>query len=317
MLPLSFAHECTHHFVKLMTLQVKRLYRCFGSGSNHKPYAFFIGHSKQYNKGRAVGLLRTTETRFASFFYSMHRALRCRGALEATVHSVAWKDLKRQKPFIHRAAADVKDEMFWKRIFFLLRAIYPLLKLLRMADSNKPNMDKVCYYLHLTREHLVKSRDNLCCNDIFPSSYKITKEVEADASYEDDEDCADESDDESDDGADFTVEEQELDVYTVDDEWGTLVTEESKGIFKPIIDAIAKRTPKILHDFAYTAYVCSVRPDIVQDAKRRLEGNGVVRNEIENCVRRLLCHNVDGDVDGTIDVQVDQFWDELKHFQNR
>ncbi len=152
---------------------------------------------------------------------------------------------------------------------------------------------------------------------IFLSSYKITKEVEANASYEDDEDGADESDDESDDGADFTVEEQELDVYTVDDEWGMLVTEESKGIFKPIINAIAKRTPKILHDFAYTAYVCSVRPDIVQDAKRRLEGNGVVRNEIENCVRRLLCHNVDGDVDGTIDVQVDQFWDELKHFQNR
>jgi hypothetical protein len=247
----------------------------------------------------------------------MHRALRCRGALEATVHSVAWKDLKRQKPFINRAAEDVKDEMFWKRIFFLLRALYPLLKLLRMADSNKPNMDKVCFYLHLTREHLVKSRDDLCRDDIFPSTYKITKEVEADASYEDDEGGADENNDESDDGADFTVEEQELDVYTVDDEWGTLVSEESKGIFKPIIDAIAKRTPKILHDFAYTAYVCSVRPDIVQDAKRRLEGNGAVRNEIENCVRRLLCHDIDGAVDGTIDVKVDQFWDELKHFQNR
>ena len=57
---------------------------------------------------------------------------------------------------------------------------------------------------------------------------------------------------------------------------------------------IAKRTPKILHDFAYTAYICSVLPDIVQDAKRRLEGNGAVRNEIENCVRRLLSHDVDG-----------------------
>eukprot|EP00804_Cyclotella_cryptica_P026178 CCRYP_009764-RA/>CCRYP_009764-RA protein AED:0.53 eAED:0.22 QI:0/0/0/1/0/0/2/0/472 len=85
MLPLSFA-QCTHHFVQLLTPQVKRLYWCFGSGSNYKPYAFFIGHSMQFNKGRAVGLLQTTETRFASFFYSMHRALRCRGALEATVH---------------------------------------------------------------------------------------------------------------------------------------------------------------------------------------------------------------------------------------
>ena len=313
---LSFAH-CTHYFVQLLTLQVKRLYRCFGSGSNHKPYAFFIAHSKQFNKGRAVGLLRTTETRFASFFYSMHRALRCRSALEATVHSVAWKDLKRQKPFINRAAEDVKDDMFWKRIFFLLRALYPLLKLLRMADSNKPNMDKVCFYLNLTREHLVKSRDDLCREDIFPSSYEITKEVEADASYDDDEDDEESSDDSDDGGADFTLEEEDQDVYTVDDEWGTLISEQTKGIFQPIMDAIVKRTPKILHDFAYTAYVCSVRSDIVQDAKRRIEGNGAVRIQIENCVRRLLCHDVDGSVDGTIDIKTDQFWDELKHFQNR
>jgi hypothetical protein len=174
----------------------------------------------------------------------MHHAPRCRSALEATVHSVAWKDLKRHKPFINHAAEDVKDEMFWKRIFIHLRALYPFLKLLRMADSNKPNMDKVCFYLHLTREHLVKSRDNLCRDDIFPSSYKSTKEVEADASYEDDEGGVDENNDELDDGADVVVEEQELDVYTVNDEWGTIVPEELKGIFKPIINVIAKRTPK-------------------------------------------------------------------------
>eukprot|EP00804_Cyclotella_cryptica_P023183 CCRYP_000384-RA/>CCRYP_000384-RA protein AED:0.23 eAED:0.23 QI:0/0/0/1/0.5/0.33/3/0/501 len=313
---LSFA-QCTHHFVQLLTLQVKRLYWCFGSGSNHKPYSFFIGHSKQFKKGQAVGLLQITETRFACFFYSMHRALCCRGALEATVHSVAWKDLKRQKPFINHAAEDVKDDMFWKRIFFLLRALYPLLKLLRMDDSNKPNMDKVCFYLNLTREHLIKSRDDLCRKDIFPSSYKITKEVEADASYEDHDDAEESSDELNDGGADFTLEEEEQDVYTVDDEWGTLISEQTKGIFQPIMNAIAKRTPKILHDFAYTTYVCSVRPDIVQDAKRRIEGNGAVRIEIENCVRRLLCHDVDGSTDGTIDIKTDQFWDELKHFQNR
>jgi hypothetical protein len=142
--------------------------------------------------------------------------------------------------------------------------------------------------------------------------------VEADTNYEEDED-GDTSKDESngnEDVPDLTMEDEEPDVYTVDDEWGTLVTEESKGIFKPVIDAIAKRTPKILHVFAYTAYICSVLPDIVQDAKRRLEGNGAVRNKIENCVRRLLSHDIDGAVEGSIDIKVDQFWDELNHFQN-
>ena len=42
------------------------------------------------------------------------------------------------------------------------------------------------------------------------------------------------------------AEEEDLDVYEVDDEWGTLVTDETKGIFTPILDAIAKRTPKML-----------------------------------------------------------------------
>jgi hypothetical protein len=46
-------------------------------------------------------------------------------------------------------------------------------------------------------------------------------------------------------------------------------------------------------------------------------GNGSVRNQIENCVRRLLSHDVDGVVDGLLDSKVDQFWDELKHFQNQ
>eukprot|EP00804_Cyclotella_cryptica_P030719 CCRYP_009141-RA/>CCRYP_009141-RA protein AED:0.28 eAED:0.28 QI:0/0/0/1/0.33/0.25/4/0/233 len=82
------------------------------------------------------------------------------------------------------------------------------------------------------------------------------------------------------------------------------------------MDAIS-RTPKFLHDFAYTAYVCSVCPDIVQDAKRRIKGNGAVRIEIENCVQRLLCHDVGRSIDGTINIKTDQFWDELKHFQNR
>ncbi|KAL3765247.1 hypothetical protein ACHAW5_010866 [Stephanodiscus triporus] len=98
--------DCTARLVQL-NLQVKRLYRTFGSGSNHKPYAFFMQHSKTYNKGRRVGLLRSAEL----------------------------------KAFITRAANDVKDKTFWKRLFVLLRALFPLLKLLRCADSNKPNMD--------------------------------------------------------------------------------------------------------------------------------------------------------------------------------
>lgn len=273
-----------------------------------------MNHSKSYNKGRSVGLLRSAETRFASFFYAMHRALRCHRALEATVHSAQWNDLKRVKAFITRSADDVKDATFWKRIFVLLRALIPILKLLRYADSNKPNMDKVCFCVHQALVHLRKSKDDLMDEDLFPASYTISKETEEDATFDSDSEGDDEEEREE---ADFTVEEDDSDVYEVDDEWGTLVTDDSKGIFKAITEAVAKRTPKMLHDFAWLAFVCSVRPDIVADAKVRIDGNGRARNMIEDCVRRLLSHDVDGELDGTIDRKVDLFWDEMNHFQNR
>ncbi|KAL3770855.1 hypothetical protein ACHAW5_000452 [Stephanodiscus triporus] len=94
-----FGDGATIHKCPLINL----LYRTFGSGSNHKPYAFFMQHSKTYNKGRRVGLLRSAEL----------------------------------KAFITRAANDVKDKTFWKRLFVLLRALFPLLKLLRCADSQQ------------------------------------------------------------------------------------------------------------------------------------------------------------------------------------
>ena len=206
-------------------------------------------------------------------------------------------------------------------MFLLLRALFPLLKLLRLADSNSPNMDKVCYYVEQTRLHLLKSKDDLMDETIFQSNVSVSTETEEDAQYDDDEEFATSDDDEDEDstGDDgFVFDEEELDVYEVDNEWGTLVSSnECRGIFKSITDAVAARTPKMQHDFAWTAWVCSVRLDIVEDVKKRLDGNGAVRTMIEDCVRRLLSHDIDGEFNGEIDRKIDTFWDELKHFQNR
>ena len=239
------------------------------------------------------------------------------------MHSAVWAELKRPKPFILRAAEDVKNPLFWKQLFLLLRALFPLLKLLRLADSNAPNMDKVCYYVEQTRLHLLKSKDDLMNEDIFPSSTTISKETEEDAQYDDEDEYVhsdEEMDDQDGDNAlttSYEIDEEELDFYSVDNEWGTLVSVEGGGIFKDVTDAISKRTPKMLHDFACLAWACSVRPDIVEDAKKRLDGNAEVRIMIEEAVRRLLSHDVDGAEDGEIDRKVDLFWDELKSFQNR
>ena len=120
--------------------------------------------------------------------------------------------MKKVKTFIIRAASDVDDKLFWKRIFVLLRALFPLLKLLRRADSNHPNMDKICYYLNQTRLHLIKSKDDLMDENLFPTTFKIDRDTEY---------CSSEDDSvghEDKEVEDFTLDEELLDVYMESDE---------------------------------------------------------------------------------------------------
>ena len=72
-----------------------------------------------YNDGCSLGLLRGADTRMASIFYSMHRCLRQRRALLATVHSNLWEAVD-LKPQIRKAVTDIEDEEFWKALYFML-----------------------------------------------------------------------------------------------------------------------------------------------------------------------------------------------------
>jgi hypothetical protein len=80
--------------IKLMLLNYRRLYRLFGSGAMHSPYALFQAQSKIFNSGRKVGLIRAAGTRMAGHTYAQVRMLRLREPLLATISSAAYKDLK-------------------------------------------------------------------------------------------------------------------------------------------------------------------------------------------------------------------------------
>ena len=115
-----------------------------------------MGHSKQMNKGKAVGLLRGAGTRFATWFYAMHRLLRQKKVLLATIHGPHFDKLS------HNARTaiciqDVGDPVFWKAIYYLLRAVFPALRALRLCDANVPAMDKIHYLALRAEQALTKS----------------------------------------------------------------------------------------------------------------------------------------------------------------
>ena len=206
-----------------MIYGIKRQYRVFGSGSTHKPHAYFIRESKLYNKDCSVNLVCAIDLQFAGYFYAKHRVLRLRAALEATVHSASWQALRNVKEIVHRAAANVNDPVFWKRNYILLCALLPLLKMLQVADSNKPGMGQIYYFLCRVCVHLKESKIDLMDGTLFPLDVELSSHNRADATYKD-------ADPDENEVAREALDTEDEDVYEVEDEWGTLYTDESKEI---------------------------------------------------------------------------------------
>ena len=64
----------------------KMMYNIFGSDIYHKPHSIFKSKSQDFHK-RNFGLLSENETRMAGYFMGMHRYLRMRKVLQATIPS--------------------------------------------------------------------------------------------------------------------------------------------------------------------------------------------------------------------------------------
>jgi hypothetical protein len=149
---LFFADLASFPPVKKLIVKYIRLYRMFGSGSRHAPYAMFMKNSTNFNNGRPIGLVRAAATRMAGFFYGFHRLLRLKQPLEATITSVQFRDLKLGKN--DRVSEIIKDDIFWKRIMRIVKSVLPCLKILRLADRNKAGMDQLYFHVRCADEKI-------------------------------------------------------------------------------------------------------------------------------------------------------------------
>ena len=160
---MSFLTNC---FVETLIAKCCRLYNVFGSGASHGAHAQFIAQSAIANKGRRVGLLRGATTRMASWFYAMMRVLRQKDVLKSTVHSVMFRDLAKNDK-VRGAVIDIENEVFFKALYILLRAVFPAIRALRFADSNEPMMDKIYFFSQRMQMALTKSVDLFNEKEIF------------------------------------------------------------------------------------------------------------------------------------------------------
>ena len=91
----------------------------------------------------------------AGYFIGMHRDLRMRKALLATVSSADFVTMTLNSK-LSKVVSYIQDKKSWERIYFLLKLLFPCLRTLRLADSNKAGMDKVFYYSRMTKISIIK-----------------------------------------------------------------------------------------------------------------------------------------------------------------
>jgi len=67
----------------------------------------------------------------------MMRILRLRDALLATVHQASFKDLAKTD-VVRAAVVDIKDDQFFKAMYYVLRAVFPAIRALRFVTKVSP-----------------------------------------------------------------------------------------------------------------------------------------------------------------------------------
>ena len=111
--------------VNQMITAHKAIYNLFGSGIYHKPHSIFKSKDYEFHN-RNIGLFSGNDTRMAGCFIRMHRDLRIRKALLATVSSAEFSTMTLNSK-LSKVVSYIQDKKAWDRIYVLLKILFPCL----------------------------------------------------------------------------------------------------------------------------------------------------------------------------------------------
>ena len=215
--------------------------------------------------------------------------------------------------------AVLRMESFWKFLYRLLRALYPALKLLRLADMAGPCMDKLYFFtckcdtalldeLHLLNDWST-SFDFL--NDCMQKNFG--ERTVPDDGNKDGDDCSTFSD---------TIEEEDSDTEFDGDNDGDSVASDpdngSKHDFgNQVLRCWERRKPKLLHDLSKAAAVLSPDPSVMMHCDEHLDLD--LKEATERMLVKLFLptHLTATEVDEWKAENINIFWDEYEEFSTK
>lgn len=192
----------------------------------------------------------------------------------------------------------LKRDSTWEFMKKFIRAVFPMLIVLRLADQKDPVMDKLYFYVRRMDETLEKSKAIL---DEFESkvkgiSWRILKDL--------DETNAPGNDSPSEE-SEFTNESS-----TDDDD----ADPSGKTLGDKIILLWNKRRDKLISDFAIAGWMLSPIPQIYDDAARHM--SAVHRDAVDRLLKRMIASEFADDSDELAEI-MNTFWDEFEHFRSK
>ena len=164
---LTLVH-CALHVVHLMFGQIALIaqvaalianYRVLRNWvyAHHFNFDLYTDLVKKANGGKFVGLPEAADTRMGGHFMCLFRALRLRNVLIQLVTHEKYVEQRYAEDPIRDFV--MKDDT-WHQIYSLLRAVWPLIPLLRLGDTNDATMGFQYKYANMTKERMTKAVDS-------------------------------------------------------------------------------------------------------------------------------------------------------------
>ena len=122
-----------------------QLSNIFGS-TRHGPRSVFKKHAKFFNNGVDLNLVQPSECRMAGEVFQFMRVLRLKEALQATTRDKVFVDYKR----FGFVAEIINNEKTFECLFAIVQVLYPIFRILRLADMKIGGADKLYYYVMQT-----------------------------------------------------------------------------------------------------------------------------------------------------------------------
>jgi hypothetical protein len=161
----------------------------------------------------------------------------------------------------------LKRDSTWDIMTKFIRAVFPMLIVLRLADQKEPVMDKLFFYVRRMDKTLEKSKTML--DEVEELMNRLPLRVVNEI-------CVNGINDEE-----VYVETEDNETASTTDD-NTLDGTDKKSLGQKIVDLWCKRREKLVTDFSITGWLLSPIPEIFNDSCHNMTG------EYREAVERLL-----------------------------